>query len=125
MEWVTKIRDSYTKWLDSALVSRPIPHAMLTKEQKKEIHLDSMKATDFLSTIYRVYKDLINVDSNNSLEQMTNQDKTLGKVRRCFKQIKTYVVSNNYFRSISGHPLHLIKSVNLVKLLWNRIVQNT
>ena len=35
---------------------------------------------------------------------MINQDKALGKVRKCFKHVETYVVSDNYFRSISGLP---------------------
>ena len=52
----------------------------------------------------RAYKDLINTDPNNRLEHMTNQDKALGKVRRCFQHIETYVVSDNYFRLISGLP---------------------
>ena len=44
------------------------------------------------------------MDPNNRLEHMTNWDKALGKVRKCFKQIETYVVSDNYFGSISGLP---------------------
>ena len=35
---------------------------------------------------------------------MTNQDMALGRVRNCFKCIETCVVSDNYFRSISGLP---------------------
>ena len=35
---------------------------------------------------------------------MTNQDMSLGKVRNCFKHIEMCVVSDNYFRSISGLP---------------------
>ena len=53
---------------------------------------------------YKAYKELINADPNNRLEHMTNWDKALGKVRKCFKCIKTYVVSDNYFRLISGLP---------------------
>ena len=101
-ESVPKIRDSYTKWLYSALINRPLPHAMLTMEQRKEIHLDFIKATDFLGTIYRAYENLINVDPNNRLQHMTNHDKMLGKVRKCFRWIETHVVSDNYFRLISG-----------------------
>ena len=33
---------------------------------------------------------------------MTNQDKALRKVRNCFKCIETCVVSDNYFRSVTG-----------------------
>ena len=35
---------------------------------------------------------------------MTNWDKALGKVRRCFQCIETYLVSDNYFRSVSHLP---------------------
>ena len=104
MEWITQVGDSFTKLLDSAPTSKPLPHVMLTLEQRKEIHSDFIKATDFLGTIYRAYKDLINVDPNNRLEHMTNQNKALAKVKKCFKHIETYVVSDNYFRSISGLP---------------------
>ena len=72
MEWITQVRDSFTKWLDSAPTNRPLPCAMLTCEQRKEIHLDFVKVTDFLGTIYRAYEDLINVDPSNRLEHMTN-----------------------------------------------------
>ena len=53
--------------------------------------------------MYRAYEDLINMDSNIRLEHMTNGDKALGKVRKCFQCIETYVVSDNYFKLISGH----------------------
>ena len=35
---------------------------------------------------------------------MTNQDMALGKVRNCFKCIETCIVSDNYFRSVTGLP---------------------
>ena len=35
---------------------------------------------------------------------MTNCDTTLGKVRKGFKRLETFVISDNYFRSISGLP---------------------
>ena len=72
MEWITQVRDSFTKWLDSAPTSKPLPCVMLTLEQRKEIHSDFIKANDFLGTIYRTYKDLISVDPNKRLEHMTN-----------------------------------------------------
>ena len=30
MEWITQVGESFTKWLDSAPSSQPLPHAMLT-----------------------------------------------------------------------------------------------
>ena len=77
---------------------------MLTHEQRQLIHDDFVKATDFLGTTYRGYEQLIIVDPSNRLDHMTNQDKALGKVRNCFKHTETCVVSNNYFRSVTGLP---------------------
>ena len=44
------------------------------------------------------------MDPSNRLDLMTNWDMALGKVRNCFKGIDMCVVSDNYFRSISGLP---------------------
>ena len=77
---------------------------MLTHEQRQKIHEDFIKVTDFLGTTHRAYEELINTDPSNRLEHMTNWDKALGKVRKCFKCIETYVISDNYFRLISGLP---------------------
>ena len=70
----------------------------------KLIHDDFIKATDFLGTTYRAYEQLIIADPSNRLDHMTNWDKALGKVRNCFKHIETCVVSDNYFRSVTGLP---------------------
>ena len=94
---------SLSGWILPQLVN-PFPVSMITCEQRQAIHNDFVKATDFLGTMYRRYKDLVNIDPNNRFEHMTNQDKALGKVRKCFQCIETYVVSDNYFRSISGLP---------------------
>ena len=75
---------------------------MLTHEQRQLIHDDFIKATDFLGTTYRAYEQLIKVDPNNRLDHMTNQDKALGKVRNCFKCMETCLVSDNYFRLVTG-----------------------
>ena len=77
---------------------------MLTHEQRQLIHEDFIKATDFLGTTYRAYEQLINMDPSNRWDHMTNQDMVLGRVRNCFKCIETCIVSDNYFRSISGLP---------------------
>ena len=105
MEWIAQIEDSFTEWVDSAPTGQPLPYSMLTLEQRQMIHNDFVKVTDFLGTTYRAYKELINANPNHRLEHITNQDKALGKVRKCFKHIETHVVSDNYFRLISGlHP---------------------
>ena len=84
--------------------NQPFPHTMLTHEQRQLIHDNFIKATDFLGTTYRAYEQLIIVDPSNRLDHMTNQDKVLGKVRNCFKHIETCIVSDNYFRSVTGLP---------------------
>ena len=57
---------------------------------------------DFLGKIYRAYKDLIAADPANKLNHMANCDMSLGKVRKGFKMLETFVILDNFFRSISG-----------------------
>ena len=99
---------------------------MLTCEQRQLIHEDFVKATDFLGTTYRAYEQLINTDPSNRLDHLTNQDMALGKVRNCFKCIETCIVSDNYFRLISGLPPAPYPECQPSQAeLWNRTVQNT
>ena len=99
---------------------------MLTHEQRQLIHDDFVKATDFLVTTYRVYKQMINVDPNNRLDHMTNWHKVLRKGRNCFKchgnmrSVLTIILD-----WLQVFPLHLILRANLVNLLWNRPVLKT
>ena len=93
-EWVTQITDSYQKWLSTATISKPFPHSMLTLHDHHQVHLDFLKATDFLGAIFRAYGDLISTDSVNHTTHLKN----------CFKWLETYVASDNYFRSISSFP---------------------
>ena len=104
MGWIAQVADSLTQWWESAPTNKPFPCTMLTCEQRQLIHEDFVKATDLSGTTYRAYEQLINVDPNNRLEHMTNQDKALGQIRNCFKHIETCVVSDNYFRLVSGLP---------------------
>ena len=47
----------------------------------------------------------------------------LDKVRKCFKRLETYMILDNYFRSISGlPPCSIFKNVNLVRWHWSKIV---
>ena len=103
MGWIAQVADSLTQWWESAPTNKAFSCTMLTHEQRQLIHEDFIKTTDFLGTTYRAYKQLINVDPNR-LDHMTNLDKALGKVRNSFKCIATCVVSDNYFRSVSGFP---------------------
>ena len=104
MGWIAEVADSFMKWWESAPTNQPFPCTMLTHEQRQLIHEDFIKSTDFLGTTYRAYKQLINTDPSNRLDHMTNQDMALGRIRNCFKHIETCVVSDNYFRLISGLP---------------------
>ena len=104
MGWIAQVADSFTKWWESAPTNQPFPHTMLTHEQRQLIHDDFIKATDILGTTYKAYEQLIIADPSNRLDHMTSQDKALGKVRNCFKHIETCVVSDNYFRSVTGLP---------------------
>ena len=104
MGWIAQVADSFTKWWESAPTSHPFSSTMLTCEQRQLIHKDFVKATDFLGTTYKAYKQLINMDPSNRLDHMTNWGKALGSIRNCFKHIKTCIMSDNYFRLISGLP---------------------
>ena len=72
MGWIAQVVDSLTQWWESAPTNKPFPHTMLTCEQRQLIHEDFAKATDFLGTTYRAYKQLINADPNHRLDHMTN-----------------------------------------------------
>ena len=72
MGWIAQVTDSFTKWWESAPTNQPFPHTMLTHEQRQLIHDDFIKATDFLGTTYRAYKQLIIADPSNRLDHITN-----------------------------------------------------
>ena len=80
---------------------------MLSLNDRNKVHLDFITSVDFPGTIYRAYEDIITVDPASQLGQMTNYDIILGKVRKGFKRLEMFVISDNYFRSISGLPPRL------------------
>ena len=53
MGWITQVGESFIKWLDSAPTGQPLPHVMLTCEQRQAIHNDVFKVPDFLGKMYR------------------------------------------------------------------------
>ena len=113
--WVKQITGTYHNWVRTAAVSQPLWQSMLTTLQRREIHSDFVKATEFLGTIYRAYEDLINVDPTNRVEHIETCNDILGNVRKCFKWIKTHAIPDNYFRTISDkkpalYPEHQPKS---------------
>ena len=103
-EWVTQITDFYEKWISTTTISKPFPHSMLMLHDSHQVHLDFVKATDLLGTIFSAYEDLISADPVNHTTHLTNHNTHLDSARKCFKWLETYVVSDNYFRSISGLP---------------------
>ena len=122
--WVTHINDSYEMWISTATISKLFPHSMLTLHDQHKVYLDFVKATDSLGAIFRAYEDLNSADPVNQTTHLTNNDMDLDKVRKCFKRLETHIIFDNYFRSISGLPLHPIRKVNLVRWCWNKLVPN-
>ena len=104
-EWVTKFTDSYTKWVATAEISTPLHCSMLLLNDRHPVHLNFITSLDFLGTIYRAYEDLVTTNHSQPwLGYIANCDVIIGKVRKGFKRFETFVISGNYFRSISGLP---------------------
>ena len=77
---------------------------MLSLNDRHQIHLNLVTATDFLGKTYRAYEDLIMADPANHHAHLANCDKDLERVRKCFRHIETFAISDNYYRSVSGLP---------------------
>ena len=75
---------------------------MLSLNDRHQIHLNLITATDFLCKTYRAYQDLIMADPANCHAHLANCDKDLERVRKCFRHIETFAISDNYYRSVSG-----------------------
>ena len=43
-------------------------------------------------------------DPVNHIAHLKSHDEDLERVRKCFKRLETFMVSDNYFRSVSGLP---------------------
>ena len=43
-------------------------------------------------------------DPANCITHLKSHDEDLERVRKCFKRLETFMVSDNYFRSVSGLP---------------------
>ena len=84
MEWITQVGESYTKCWTQPQQVNPSPIQCSPESRGKAIHNDFVKATDFLGTMYRAYKDLINTDPNNRLEHTSNQGKSIRKGQEMF-----------------------------------------
>ena len=124
-DWVTQISDSYSKWIEAAAVSKHFPQSMLSLNNRHQIHLDFVTATDFLGKTYRAYEDLIMADPANCHAHLANCDKDLERVRKCFRHIETFAISDNHYRSVSGLPLHHTQNVNPARQLWNKKAWST
>ena len=77
---------------------------MLSLNDRHQIHLNFVTATDFLGKTYRAYEDLIMADPANCLAHLANPDRDLERVRKFFRHIETFAISDNYYRSVSDLP---------------------
>ena len=77
---------------------------MLSLQDCNKIHEDFIEATDFLGKMYQVHEDLIMADPANCIAHLKSHNKDLERVRKCFKRLETFMVSDNYFRSVSDLP---------------------
>ena len=75
---------------------------MLLLQNCNKIHEDFIEATDFLGKMYQAHEDLILANPANCITHFKSCDKDLERVRKCFKRLETFMVSDNYFRSVSG-----------------------
>ena len=94
----------YANWLAEAPVTKDFPHQVLSLQDRNQIHEDYIAATNFLGRLYRAHEDLIVADPANCIIHLQSCDKDLERVRKCFKRLETFMVSDNYFRSVSGLP---------------------
>ena len=77
---------------------------MLSLQDHNKIHEDFIEATNFLGKMYQAHEDLIVADPANHITHFKSCDEDLERVRKCFKRLETFMVSDNYFRSVSGLP---------------------
>ena len=54
--------------------------------------------------MYRAHEELIEADPANHIICLQNCDEDLEMVRKCFKLIETFMISDNYFRSVADLP---------------------
>ena len=103
-EQVMQISWEYTDWLAKAPVIKDFPHRVLSLQDRNWIHEDYIEATNFLGRLYRAHNELIVADPANCIICLQNRDEDLELVRKCFKRIKTFMISDNYFRSVADLP---------------------
>ena len=94
----------YANWLAKAPVTKDFPHQVLSLQDHNWIHEDYIAATSFLGRFYRAHEDLIVADPANCITHLQSHDEDLERVRKCFKRLETFMVSDNYFRSVPGLP---------------------
>ena len=94
----------YADWLAKAPINKDFPHRVLSLQDHNRIHEDYIVATNFLGRLYRAHEDLVVADPANCIAHLQSHDEDLERVRKCFKRLETFMVSDNYFRSVSGLP---------------------
>ena len=97
-EQVAQLNKLYTTWSAGAPINKDFPHCMLSLQDHNKIHEDFIEATDFLGKMYRAHEDLIVADPANCIAHLKSCDEDLERVRKCFKRLETFMVSDNYFR---------------------------
>ena len=101
---MAQLNRSYTTWLAGAPLNKDFPHCMLSLQYHNKIHEDFIEATNFVGKMYQAHEDLIVADPANHITHLKSCDEDLERVRKCFKRLETFMVSDNYFRSVSGLP---------------------
>ena len=99
-----QISQEYTDWLAKAPINKDFPHRVLSLQDHNQTHEDYIEATNFLGRLYRAHEELIGADPANHTIHLQNHDEDLEMVRKCFKHIETFMISDNYFRLVSDLP---------------------
>ena len=101
---MAQLNKSYTTWLAGAPINKDFPCCMLSLQDCNKIYEGFIEATDFLGKMYQAHEDLIMAYPANCIAHLKSHDKDLERVRKCFKRLETFMVSDYYFRSVSGLP---------------------
>ena len=83
----------YANWLAKAPINKDFPHRVLSLQDHNRIHKDYIAATNFLGRLYQAHEDLVMADPANHITHLWSHDKNLERVRKCFKRLETFMVS--------------------------------
>ena len=104
-EWVTQITDSYEKWISTAAVSKLFPHSMLTLNDQTSSSPGFCWSYWFprynFQSIWGSHLSWPSQLHNPSDKPVTQIWTRSGNT---WRGLETYMILDNYFRSISGLP---------------------